>query len=987
MPKFIRSFKALRISIVALALLCLYPDYANSQVLLPVEDAFVRNGSYAGDNYGADVTLQCKTASDGFTRYTFIKYDLSAIKGRIVGATLRLKVAQTNGAGDTHHIRFVSDDSWRESTLTWNNKPEADGKHASAVHPNEGQWLELDVTELAEMEKNGDQILSLVLTSDGSNHVRYHAKESASSANHPQLVVHASDDSTAPSPPTNVSATAQSYDQINLSWDKNSEADLSHYAIKRAFASDGTFLDIAGTSETFYDDIGLLPSTLYFYVVTAVDSALNESEPSDIASATTLDPPEIPAAPFNLTATTVSSYQINLSWSDSSDIEDGFFIERKSSGTFEDIAQVDQNTVEFQDSFQLQPLTTFTYRVRAFNAGGQSDYSNEAVATTDSARTYFVDATNGNDANDGLSPATAWRSLAKVSSIIFAPGDHILLKRNQVWNERLSLHGSGVEGYPIIVDAYGAGNKPVINGGGGAGNPSDEPAVLLQNVEHWEINNLFITHTDGSRGYQGDLWGIRVNATVAGEFNHIYIRDCIIEKVNGAVSTKTTGGIYVTVESGPESPAWFNDLKIQNNRIGHPNNLQDTDGVVGGLGIATRSSHGAFSLGDKRKPFKNVLISNNIVGPTGRNNIIIRVSDDAVVQHNRLIQSSIYEKGHSVFCFNTRNVQIQYNEAYGNVGPASESDHGGFDADYNCYDTKIQYNYSHDNNWGFGIMKRAVNENVVIRYNISENDKVAIYFYGFDNETGLTDAHIYNNTHYVAEDLNVRVFRDRTALNSRFINNIFYFQESGSWGSASPRSCTFENNCYFNITPKGTDYITADPLFTDPGQGGQDIDWSHYPNVLKGYHLAETSPAVNAGKPIDNNGGQDFWGNALYFGAPDIGAHEHPEASGLMEPEHSPTLYALMQNYPNPFNPSTHIQFQLPESAHVDFTIYSLSGRAVRSLQDESRLSAGLHSVTWDGRDDSGQNAASGVYIYRLKATGVTTGAMYHSNRKMLLLK
>ena len=205
--------------------------------------------------------------------------------------------------------------------------------------------------------------------------------------------------------------------------------------------------------------------------------------------------------------------------------------------------------------------------------------------------------------------------------------------------------------------------------------------------------------------------------------------------------------------------------------------------------------------------------------------------------------------------------------------------------------------------------------------------------------------------------------------------------------SASPRSCTFENNCYFNITPKGTDYITADPLFTDPGQGGQDIDWSHYPNVLKGYHLAETSPAVNAGKPIDNNGGQDFWGNALYFGAPDIGAHEHPEASGLMEPEHSPTLYALMQNYPNPFNPSTHIQFQLPESAHVDFTIYSLSGRAVRSLQDESRLSAGLHSVTWDGRDDSGQNAASGVYIYRLKATGVTTGAMYHSNRKMLLLK
>ena len=48
-------------------------------------------------------------------------------------------------------------------------------------------------------------------------------------------------------------------------------------------------------------------------------------------------------------------------------------------------------------------------------------------------------------------------------------------------------------------------------------------------------------------------------------------------------------------------------------------------------------------------------------------------------------------------------------------------DRGGFDADYNCVNTFIQYNYSHDNKWFCGIMKRR-NRNVVIRYNVSQND-------------------------------------------------------------------------------------------------------------------------------------------------------------------------------------------------------------------------------------------------------------------------
>ena len=609
------------------------------------------------------------------------------------------------------------------------------------------------------------------------------------------------------------------------------------------------------------------------------------------------------------------------------------------------------------------------------------------VVQAEDAVVYYVDAVGGNDANDGLSPATAWKTLAKVSSVTFEPAVQILLKAGSVWNERLSLHGSGTAGNPIVVDMYDTGNKPIINGGGGSGNPSAEPAVLLQNEEYWEINNLFITHTDGSSGYQGDLWAIRVNVTIAGEFHHIYIRNCTIEKANGAVATKTTGGIYVTVESPSSAPAWYNDLKIQNNKIGNVNNKGDVDGVVGGLGIATQSTHGSFNLAANRKPYLNVLISDNTVGPTGRNNMIIRVSDDAVVQHNRLIESSIYQWGHSIFNFNTDNVMVQYNEAYGNTGPASESDRGGFDADWKSKNTKIQYNYSHDNNWGFGIMKKSFNENVVIRYNISENDKVAIYYYGFENSTGLTDAHVYNNTHYVASTLNVAVFRDRTALNTEFFNNIFYFQGSGSWGSKNPYNCTFENNAYFNITPRGTSYITADPQLVNPGTGGQDINWADYPNVLTGYHLQAKSPVIDAGRTVANNGGQDFWGNPLYSGAPDIGAHERPGAAMQGIPEDPlPKAFALHQNYPNPFNPETYIRYELSEASNVQLVIYDMLGRKIRTLVSGDNRAAGFYSVLWDGFNDSGQMVASGMYIYHIRATNSESENVFSKSRKMMML-
>jgi hypothetical protein len=87
----------------------------------------------------------------------------------------------------------------------------------------------------------------------------------------------------------------------------------------------------------------------------------------------------------------------------------------------------------------------------------------------------------------------------------------------------------------------------------------------------------------------------------------------------------------------------------------------------------------------------------------------------------------------------------------------------------------------------------------------------------------------------------------------------------------------------------------------------------------------------------------------------------------------------LFQNQPNPFSPETQIEFSLPLAGSVELKIYAVSGRLVRTLV-KARRGAGLHSASWDGRDDAGRKVSSGVYFYNLTAPGID------ECRKMILL-
>ena len=88
----------------------------------------------------------------------------------------------------------------------------------------------------------------------------------------------------------------------------------------------------------------------------------------------------------------------------------------------------------------------------------------------------------------------------------------------------------------------------------------------------------------------------------------------------------------------------------------------------------------------------------------------------------------------------------------------------------------------------------------------------------------------------------------------------------------------------------------------------------------------------------------------------------------------------LHGNYPNPFNPETNISFSIPSEQKVTLTIYNLKGQKVKELVSGT-LPAGEQSVVWEGKDENGKQAASGLYFYKLK-----TGKKEIS-KKMLLLK
>jgi DNA-binding beta-propeller fold protein YncE len=149
-----------------------------------------------------------------------------------------------------------------------------------------------------------------------------------------------------------------------------------------------------------------------------------------------------------------------------------------------------------------------------------------------------------------------------------------------------------------------------------------------------------------------------------------------------------------------------------------------------------------------------------------------------------------------------------------------------------------------------------------------------------------------------------------------------------------------------------------------------------------GFLGTEGHPSMRLRVPmgvVATTGGKLF---VTALGGSEVREYVVDQTTDVRPPMELPATYGLEQNYPNPFNPATTIRFALPVSGFVTLRVYDVVGREVRTLVAGDRP-VGMHAVEWDGTNDAGAPAATGIYFYRLD---VGAGRFSQTN-KMLFIK
>jgi hypothetical protein len=447
-----------------------------------------------------------------------------------------------------------------------------------------------------------------------------------------------------------------------------------------------------------------------------------------------------------------------------------------------------------------------------------------------------------------------------LEQVVFNGGDQVLFERGSSFEGPLSLKRSDVRPDQVITvgdfgdpdaprpaihaDAHGMGTIDIRDSGG------------------WTIENLELTNRSEKRSTR---MGIYITAENTGTHSNFVVRNCYIHDVTGVHDDFNNGGIVFRV-TGTEAPTNFDGVLIENNEIRN----------ISGVGIRTKSTWESskedprglnrYLLG--RHAHLNVVVRGNRVSDVTRNAIIVGSADGPLLEYNVMGPNIATETtGNTLYTYATDDAIVQFNEAFGNHGPKDAIDHGAFDADYASRNTVFRYNYSHDNNFAFAIMRRYL-DNTRIHHNISVNDRYGFIHYGFGNAFDITDLVISNNTFYSTYDdmqLFMNFSGEREAIDTTLVDNIFVFAgENATWGSVptAERGMVLDNNIVIGLDEENHGQLTDDPLLVAPGLETTEIDMRD-PERLGGYRLCAGSPAIGAGKEGDNEAAVDFWQAAI----------------------------------------------------------------------------------------------------------------------------
>jgi hypothetical protein len=548
--------------------------------------------------------------------------------------------------------------------------------------------------------------------------------------------------------------------------------------------------------------------------------------------------------------------------------------------------------------------------------------------------TYYVDCA-GNDANNGTSTSTPWRTMARASQQTYGAGDSILFKRGCTFSGTgFKPVGNGSVASPVTIADYGSGNLPTLDGVG-----TNEPALLLLNSQNYVVRNLDLTQ-HGQTPQQIEV----EHGKDFDQNSDEYMRAIVHILGLGAPGVINCGEACtvrnITLDSLVVHDGSWNGIyvsggyyQLDTNTFGYVDNVVVTN-------VESRNNHksGVDMTSTYTKTIiygtTNVKVLNSYLHDNGADGVVFGPVDHGLIDgvhcpFNGLLRNARL----GCWSWDSHDVVIQFSESDHNKSPLNTSqarDAGGFDMDLGTEDGVVQYSWSHDNEGeGFLLMTwpigygyaRGETHNAHMRYNIGERDAkkfgTSVFHFGFTNPALVYNNTIYYesartaaSTMYQAEGGAIGFSKwGKSGVPSSYIyNNIFVANGNVTPGSEnnlvrdeSGCTCTFDRNLYYRVEGGvrfkwgGTVYTTlaawqasgrdanglnANPLFTGAFGGGP-----------AAYHLQSGSPAINAAAPVTvglrGMGTRDYFGASIPAGgAYDIGA---AEGSGTGGPTATPT--------------------------------------------------------------------------------------------------
>ncbi len=503
------------------------------------------------------------------------------------------------------------------------------------------------------------------------------------------------------------------------------------------------------------------------------------------------------------------------------------------------------------------------------------------------ARTVYIDPENGDDKNSGTSESKPLKTLNKASQLTYGPGDKILIKRGTTSTRgSLTVIGSGVEGKPITIGAYGKGDCPIIKARGGS--------ALSYYGDNVKISDIWFTNETGEMG-------IDIVCAKPGANKNITITNCKFYDINNNLKYLTHDAGGITVSANGWQANWLDGVKIENNkfeRVGRCAVYVYSHWSSRISDVKTANKNKYVSDTNGWYPNLNVVVRKNYFKDSNGDSIVLSGCKGGLAEYNTVAGSKLLVNAGDVhfaaiWGYTCSDTIFQYNEVYGIESGNGADDLQAYDLDASNYNCIYQYNYSHDNAGGFmlfcglGKANRGDTANNIVRYNLSVNDGCdpqkprAVFTF-----TGqVHNNQIYNNTVYLGGNEETRLlwFADWSygkfggSYDNSFFNNIFYGKDGVKLVTDESQiiekgglagKLIMEQNVFCNVDVPiqskitGTNITNATVKFAKAGDAGNGL------KVGESYRLKNSISGTP--KNISNNGGKDYFGKSIkgnIFGA------------------------------------------------------------------------------------------------------------------------